>query len=682
MHASKVPTLAALLTSLAITPASATHRAGQAPASEDAQHEDTGRKYAPILWLAQDERTYPMLPHPFAFDGIDNDFDGCFDVRDPDEVVMSWFEIRQVARTSVEQCPAWRDIEAPASCNDEAQPSFCRGCRPACWLIRGRPWGDDDAREVEPQRRVLLAEPTDWIVRRDQLRGQRPTGEATSRQQTPESLEQDLRDQEAAALGGFRVLQYWFYYPFDDGPNAHADDAEHVSLFVAKGATSEGDSIKAFVGAGHGNDSVNNILVTGNAFSRDAIFPRQLSPHTPVLVELGKHASAPDRDCNGRFDLGLDANLYPEGVWGSRDVWSGNVGQALKVGTFRSWFSFARVASDKKLLIEKSWRNDASYARVCLGLNSVIPAALAETRASGERVGAMPAAAVPPLADYSLFPVAVLRQLHERLEQTDVGLTLQVAKVQALLDEHRRLFWDGLPDPGETCRVTPGSLIAMRAWTRGRHASHRDVWKHEYYKRPDDIFRHWLFARVGLGVSNKVEAGNWVTGATLRVAELRLPGFLPMGLGGSQSLHDSRLEAYVHFDGIGTDLTPCGRGRVCYYDAGIDFFAGRNRHTGWYLGVTTKRDYDVKWHGKVGLNGGVEFGLPSLPWRWSRRLSVMASAGASAQLFRRSRRERRDPTSAQADTIEASSLVRANVGVRVTWALPLRFARARHPLVY
>jgi hypothetical protein len=44
--------------------------------------------YAPILWLAEDEPLYPMLPYAFAFDDRDNDEapDGLIDVADAGEI--------------------------------------------------------------------------------------------------------------------------------------------------------------------------------------------------------------------------------------------------------------------------------------------------------------------------------------------------------------------------------------------------------------------------------------------------------------------------------------------------------------------------------------------------------------------------------------------------------------------
>ena len=44
------------------------------------------KQYAPIIWLATDEPLYPMMPHPFAFDGKDNNGNELIDLQDPDEV--------------------------------------------------------------------------------------------------------------------------------------------------------------------------------------------------------------------------------------------------------------------------------------------------------------------------------------------------------------------------------------------------------------------------------------------------------------------------------------------------------------------------------------------------------------------------------------------------------------------
>ena len=56
------------------------------------------KQYAPIIWLATDERLYPMMPHPFAFDNKDNDGNELTDLEDPNEVRVfegsKWFGLK------------------------------------------------------------------------------------------------------------------------------------------------------------------------------------------------------------------------------------------------------------------------------------------------------------------------------------------------------------------------------------------------------------------------------------------------------------------------------------------------------------------------------------------------------------------------------------------------------------
>jgi hypothetical protein len=112
-----------------------------------------------------------------------------------------------------------------------------------------------------------------------------------------------------------KVYQYWFYYLFDEGPTSHAHDAEHAFVFV-----DEFGEVRGVVGAGHTGATANNILVVGRELDTGRQLPENLPKHMPILVELGKHASAPDRSFDGRFDVGMDANLFYADVWGSRDV--------------------------------------------------------------------------------------------------------------------------------------------------------------------------------------------------------------------------------------------------------------------------------------------------------------------------------------------------------------------------
>lgn len=660
------------------------------------------KDFAPIVWLARDETVYPVLPHPFAFDGIDNDDDGSLDIEDPDEIAVHWFDVRCL--------PSCDDSGTyPLSslrCDDrERERQFDER---ECWNTIGHPWNDSAQPLVRPQPRVLAREPTELIRQRDEVK-------------TPP-------EDEASFDTIYWQYQYWLYYPFDDGPGAHRDDAEHVSIFLKQSASKE--AIKAVVAAGHVSDTVNNILVTGKR-GTEALFPHEIRAHIPILVELGKHASAPDRDCNGRFDIGLDANLYPEAVWGSRDVWSGNVGQSLRVGTLKSWYSYSR--STRGLLVEEGWNGQqglkGSYLATCSDVDPRLNQFLLGVSCEGlegrlERLlsslapcGASPidlgelfpnpndCGAVgwqiqwllrspetcaelkkelerllgpPPDQLYSLFPVELLQALSVRVANAS-----SPSDVQSFIEAHSADFWHGLPAPAHWPQLGPEGLEAMRtSWPAGSHPERRDIWNHPAYREPNELFRGWLFTKAGLGASTKLEAGEGVEGVILRVAELQIPGFVPF-FGGKQALHDSRIKMYAHWDGLlGRNST--GGSEAKFYDAGIDFHSTRNGHAGWFLGLTWKDDYEgSRWSNKIGLNGGFELGYPSVPLGFLKHFSVNVEVGANVQLSRPGTEPTAEGGSDGSGSSRDLPTVRAFVGISLTWSPTFwRPLRAKHPLDY
>lgn len=598
-------------------------------------------KYAPILWLALDEPALPVIPHPFAFDGIDNDGDGCVDVSDPDEVRMEWSTIREAERAGDHTLPAC-EVNAAPTCRD--QLTFPKA--PTCWTL------EESDRTV--QARVLYRSPFDFAMGPERVKALHATGSPRSKGGDasngygPRSLSPHLKDRR------IRAFQYWLYYSFDLGPNGHPHDGEHVAVFVEDAGDVAQAKVKGMVGAGHEGFNVNNILVAGTLRS-EALFPLELRPHTPVLVELGKHSSAPDRNCNGRFDRGFDANLYPEAAWGSRDVWAGNVGQALKVGNFQDWFSYSR--STENVLVHTGYlrpddETGDSYSLACAGFDPRI-SALIEDRVA---------------KTYGLFPISLLEEMYERVLPNATSPEV----VNAFLREHKAEFWQGITNP--TVDVSPAALEEMRSWLK-TPTPLREVWLHEAYKKPNDDFREWLFDRMGLGFSVKVDGGNLVPGVSLRVSEVRLPKWLPLGLGGSQALHDSRIEAYAHVDSLGDDNSVCHSG-PCLYDAGVDVFSGRGRLGGTYAGVTWNKSYHaLQWWQYFGLSAGFEASLPSLGHGALQRWGVSVMLGASAQLFRPTRA---DVAAAGPGATNEVSAVRALVQFRLTRS----FLRPRHALSY
>ena len=57
-------------------------------------------------------------------------------------------------------------------------------------------------------------------------------------------------------------------------------------------------------------------------------------------MELGGHSSAPDRNGDGRFSPGFDANWRAEKLWGTRDIQAATGMGAL--GDYKVWMTFPR----------------------------------------------------------------------------------------------------------------------------------------------------------------------------------------------------------------------------------------------------------------------------------------------------------------------------------------------------
>lgn len=113
---------------------------------------------------------------------------------------------------------------------------------------------------------------------------------------------------------GTWLFEYWTYYPFDvGGVKGHMHDSEHVFVEVDK----LGGRPDAVLGAAHTFLTPNNIY---SRIGRPGASPILLP--IVVMVELGKHATAPDINQDGHFTPGIDTNVNVEQaqVWGIRDA--------------------------------------------------------------------------------------------------------------------------------------------------------------------------------------------------------------------------------------------------------------------------------------------------------------------------------------------------------------------------
>lgn len=120
-------------------------------------------------------------------------------------------------------------------------------------------------------------------------------------------------------LASVRV-RYLFYYPDDVGFGAHQHDLEAVEVDAQVHRVRTGSqacraiTLRRVVGAAHGADWYSNILELDESEADDVVLP------LVVLVEEGKHASAPDRNADGWFTPGYDATKNVNDSWGVRDT--------------------------------------------------------------------------------------------------------------------------------------------------------------------------------------------------------------------------------------------------------------------------------------------------------------------------------------------------------------------------
>jgi hypothetical protein len=658
---------------------------------------DKVKRYAPIVWLAPNEPFYPMIPHPFAFDGVNNVGSDATDFGDPEE--LGYFsrgaaELKGKRATLQEAFGRLLDLrrQARAGLGGKithgtqaagalrlCEGSVC-GPQPAVLYRGGRfvsgemklgPWGDVTAEErlglghgllpSKLARRMFpsLPEPPDPLGRH----GDTPTGErprtVAVKQVAPQLWEIDdnrsryhvdglvekltvcLDAREDTVVASFRhddfsgkgrgncreaaehkslleQIQFWLYYPWDP---EHPDDGEHVSVFVDHGADNDQgdharDEIRAVVGAGHDPQTANNILVGTRTPPDGALFPRSLSAHMPFLAELGKHASAPDLNCNGRFDLGVDSNVAPEGVWGSRDVMTAV--KKLKWGPFDNWNSMERDASG--LLVEQSYfERPADYAQACgEGTRGELFLKLLrdedcrrevqdrqeqrpeqgqkrcqEQQGKGldaEELSGSLAWGPRGLHSYRLVPAADFETLYSLIREMKAERKREpnrarmdlasVASLQAFLTTHKVCFWGGRA-PADVV-IDQTALPKLEEWLSMPEAgrNRRDVWEHDDYLRPENDFKRWIFKRYGLGISTKWEGGNWVTGFVGRASGVR-----------SLGVPDSAWELYAHWDGFSDDVFRRyinGRGWRLW-DVGLDYNGYRTAYRGYYLGLGWNR---------------------------------------------------------------------------------------------
>jgi hypothetical protein len=131
-------------------------------------------------------------------------------------------------------------------------------------------------------------------------------------------------------------LDYFFYYPSEEGLGAHKHDVE-AAFFKVYVHRCEGCPEKRYalyvervIAKAHGLQWYDNTLVTDEYTE----FPMTL------LVEEGKHASCTDKNHDGIYTPTFDVNRRINDAWGVRDIMRSG---GLYTGGFQAWMAKVRL---------------------------------------------------------------------------------------------------------------------------------------------------------------------------------------------------------------------------------------------------------------------------------------------------------------------------------------------------
>jgi hypothetical protein len=328
----------------------------------------------------------------------------------------------------------------------------------------------------------------------------------------------------------FTLVEYWLYYVRDAGLEGHPHDLERVDVLLPRGfqrgvdgtrricprvvPNAMLDSVRIVIGTGHSETTPNNILVL---LGKSAMQLR----NPGYLVELGGHASAPDRNRDAQFQLGLDVNWnISERVWGTRDVQA--VSGTGYLGRYSAAMTLPRPEGLSTTLIPDSVSESITDS-------TIVQQGQGEAR--GEARGRARGEARPDTGffprHYALLPVAPFEELARYLEgSTTVSAcaaaqngdsAFRAAASDSARDviEHRivPLLWhrwrSGGFDNASDAAVRQ-SIEWMRAWVRPQDlrkgevgTSHFQIWRHaDFCGSPVTVLKRRLFRPTGTGIQN------------------------------------------------------------------------------------------------------------------------------------------------------------------------------------
>ena len=135
-------------------------------------------------------------------------------------------------------------------------------------------------------------------------------------------------------------LDYFFYYPSEEGFGGHQHDVESVEMSIHVWKRSDCAECPFALLVFKATAKAHGVLWYDNTLVMDAETRFPLT----ILVEEGKHASCTDKNGDGYFTPGYDVNRRVNDAWGVRDVIRSG---GLFSGGFESWFAKVRQPQDR-----------------------------------------------------------------------------------------------------------------------------------------------------------------------------------------------------------------------------------------------------------------------------------------------------------------------------------------------
>ncbi len=135
-------------------------------------------------------------------------------------------------------------------------------------------------------------------------------------------------------------LDFFYYYPSEEGFGGHAHDVESTEMKISVWQRKQCKDCPLALVVHTVNCKAHGVQWYDNTLDVDT---QTRFPMT-VLVEEGKHATCTDKNGDGYYTPGYDVNRRVNDAWGIRDVIRGG---ALFSGGFESWFAKVRKDEDR-----------------------------------------------------------------------------------------------------------------------------------------------------------------------------------------------------------------------------------------------------------------------------------------------------------------------------------------------